>query len=62
MDPTYYPNSDEFNPSRWNVSCITNLSISCRLDRVNPDCPITSLPSPKPKDNCLAKVIKVSSA
>lgn len=26
MDPTYYPNSDEFNPSRWDVSCINYYS------------------------------------
>ncbi|KAK2399644.1 beta-amyrin 11-oxidase [Trifolium repens] len=90
MDPTYYSNPVEFNPSRWNdhnakvgtflpfgagsMHCpgsdLAKIEISIflhyfllnyKLERVNPECPITCLPSSKPKDNCLAKVIKVSS-
>ncbi|XP_057453955.1 beta-amyrin 11-oxidase-like isoform X2 [Lotus japonicus] len=34
--------------------------LNYKLERINPDCPITFLPIPKPVDNCLAKVIKVS--
>ncbi|CAL5206813.1 unnamed protein product [Lathyrus oleraceus] len=36
--------------------------LNYKLERVNPDCPITCLPAPMPTDNCLAKVIKVSSS
>ncbi|CAI8605412.1 unnamed protein product [Vicia faba] len=90
MDPTYYPNPNEFNPSRWNDhnikigsflpfgagsrhcpgSDLAKIEISIflhyfllnyKLELVNPKCPITNLPSPKPIDICLAKVIKVSS-
>ncbi|KAL5070955.1 hypothetical protein RYX36_021842 [Vicia faba] len=90
MDPTYYPNPEEFNPSRWddhNIkigsflpfgagsrhcpgSDLAKIEISIflhyfllnyKLELVNPKCPITNLPSPKPIDICLAKVIKVSS-
>ncbi|KAK2453534.1 beta-amyrin 11-oxidase [Trifolium repens] len=90
MDPTYYSNPDEFNPSRWNDhsakvgtflpfgagsmycprSDLAKIEISIflhyfllnyKLERVNPECPITCLPTSKPTDNCLAKVIKVSS-
>ncbi|XP_058724412.1 beta-amyrin 11-oxidase-like isoform X2 [Vicia villosa] len=89
MNPIYYPNPNEFNPSRWNDhnikigsflpfgagsrhcpgSDLAKIEISIflhyfllnyKLELVNPKCPITSLPSPKPIDNCLAKVIKVS--
>ncbi|KAL5070954.1 hypothetical protein RYX36_021841 [Vicia faba] len=88
MDPTYYPNPNEFNPSRWDDdnkvgsffpfgagsrycpgSDLAKIEISIflhyfllnyKLELVNPKCPITSLPSPKPTDNCLAKVIKNS--
>nr|QRC76241.1 cytochrome P450 88D15 [Glycyrrhiza pallidiflora] len=91
MDPEYYPNPEEFNPSRWddyNAKAgtflpfgagsrlcpggdLAKLGISVflhyfllnyRLERINPQCPITCLPSSKPRDNCLAKVIKVSCA
>ncbi|XP_058724410.1 beta-amyrin 11-oxidase-like [Vicia villosa] len=87
MNPTYYPNPEQFNPSRWNDhntkvgsflpfgagsrycpgSDLAKIEISIflhyfllnyKLELVNPKCPITSLPSPKPTDNCLAKVIK----
>ncbi|CAK8570450.1 unnamed protein product [Lathyrus sativus] len=90
MDPTYYPNPCEFNPSRWNDqnikigsflpfgagsrycpgSDLAKLEISIflhyfllsyKLEIMNPKCPITNLSSSKPIDNCLAKVIKVSS-
>ncbi|CAL5206811.1 unnamed protein product [Lathyrus oleraceus] len=89
MNPTCYPNPEEFNPSRWddhNIkigsflpfgagsrfcpgSDLAKIEISIflhhfllnyKLELVNPKCPITRLPSPKPTDNCLAKVIKVS--
>ncbi|KAM0050193.1 putative ent-kaurenoic acid monooxygenase [Helianthus debilis subsp. tardiflorus] len=31
-----------------------------KLERVNPACPMMYLPHPRPKDNCLGRVIKVS--
>jgi ent-kaurenoic acid hydroxylase len=34
--------------------------LNYRLERINPECPITNLPGCRPTDNCLAKVIKVS--
>ncbi|XP_058730754.1 beta-amyrin 11-oxidase-like [Vicia villosa] len=33
--------------------------LNYRLERMNPECPVTNLPVPKPIDNCLAKVIKI---
>lgn len=36
--------------------------LNYRLERINPDCRVTTLPQCKPTDNCLAKVIKVSRA
>ncbi|XP_061362725.1 beta-amyrin 11-oxidase-like [Gastrolobium bilobum] len=91
MDPKYYPNPEEFNPSRWddyNAKAgtflpfgagsrlcpgrdLVKLEISIflhyfllnyKLERINPECPITNWPGPKHIDNCLAKVIKVSGA
>ncbi|WJX91911.1 hypothetical protein P8452_73627 [Trifolium repens] len=91
MNSTYYPNAEEFNPSRWNDytakagtfipfgagsrlcpgADLVKLEISIflhyfllnyRLERINPDCPVTSLPVSKPTDNCLAKVIKIPCA
>ncbi|XP_004510262.1 beta-amyrin 11-oxidase-like [Cicer arietinum] len=91
MSDEYYPNPQEFNPSRWDNytpkagtfipfgagsrlcpgADLVKLEISIflhyfllnyRLERINPQCPITSLPVSKPTDNCLAKVIKVSCA
>ncbi|XP_045792051.1 beta-amyrin 11-oxidase-like [Trifolium pratense] len=34
--------------------------LNYRLELINPECPLTSLPFRKPVDNCLAKVIKLS--
>ena len=34
--------------------------IHCRLVRLNPQCPLRYLPHPRPIDNCMAKIIKVS--
>ncbi|PNX54475.1 beta-amyrin 11-oxidase-like protein [Trifolium pratense] len=34
--------------------------LNYRLELINPECPLTSLPFLKPVDNCLAKVIKLS--
>ncbi|KAK2360184.1 ent-kaurenoic acid oxidase [Trifolium repens] len=91
MDSEYYPNAEEFNPSRWDDNAVSagtflpfgvgsmlcpaadlaKLEISVflhyfllnyRLEQINPNCPITCLPGPRPIDNCLAKVIKVSCA
>nr|AQQ13664.1 beta-amyrin 11-oxidase [Glycyrrhiza uralensis] len=91
MDSEYYPNPEEFNPSRWDDynakagtflpfgagsrlcpgADLAKLEISIflhyfllnyRLERVNPECHVTSLPVSKPTDNCLAKVMKVSCA
>ncbi|XP_045788344.1 beta-amyrin 11-oxidase [Trifolium pratense] len=91
MDSVYYPNAEEFNPSRWNDYTakagtflpfgggsrlcpggdLAKLETSVflhyfllnyRLERLNPECHVTSLPVSKPIDNCLAKVIKVSCA
>ncbi|XP_020582874.1 ent-kaurenoic acid oxidase-like [Phalaenopsis equestris] len=31
-----------------------------RLERVNPDCPVRYLPHPRPRDNCLARIIKLT--
>ncbi|XP_004510263.1 beta-amyrin 11-oxidase-like [Cicer arietinum] len=91
MSDEYYPNPQEFNPSRWDNytpkagtflpfgagsrRCpggdLAKLEISIflhyfllnyRLERINPECPITNLPVSKPIDNCLAKVVKVSHA
>nr|BCL50776.1 cytochrome P450 88D12 [Astragalus sinicus] len=89
MDSKYYPNPEEFDPSRWNGYTakagtfmpfgagsrlcpggdLVKLEISIflhyfllnyRLEQINPECPITNLPVSKPKDNCLAKVVKIS--
>ncbi|KAK2406183.1 beta-amyrin 11-oxidase [Trifolium repens] len=89
MDSMYYPNAEEFNPSRWDnytakpgtflpfgggsrlcpggdlVKLETAIFLhyfllNYRLERVNPECHVTSLPVSKPIDNCLAKVIKIS--
>ncbi|WJX91909.1 ent-kaurenoic acid monooxygenase [Trifolium repens] len=34
--------------------------LNYKLERINPECPLTSLPYLMPVDNCLAKVIKLS--
>jgi ent-kaurenoic acid hydroxylase len=39
-----------------------NFIYECRLTRVNPDCKVRYLPHPRPVDNCLAKITKVSSS
>jgi hypothetical protein len=39
-----------------------NFVSECRLTRVNPDCKVRYLPHPRPVDNCLAKITKVSSS
>nr|QBC36431.1 beta-amyrin 11-oxidase [Glycyrrhiza glabra] len=91
MDSEYYPNPEEFNPSRWDDynakagtflpfgagsrlcpgADLAKLEISIflhyfllnyRLERVNTECHVTSLPVYKASFNCLAKVIKVSCA
>ncbi|XP_027336886.1 beta-amyrin 11-oxidase-like [Abrus precatorius] len=36
--------------------------LNYKLEQINSKCPITNLPNTKPKDNCLAKVIKVPCA
>lgn len=36
--------------------------LNYKLERINPECPLTSLPYIKPTDNCLAKVTKLSDA
>ncbi|MED6132686.1 hypothetical protein PIB30_021168 [Stylosanthes scabra] len=35
--------------------------LNYKLEQINPEFPISYLPVPVPKDNCLAKLIKVSS-
>ncbi|KAK2352872.1 ent-kaurenoic acid oxidase [Trifolium repens] len=75
MDSKYYPNAEEFNPSKWNdytAKVGTFLPFGAGkvgfvleqtwLERLNPECRVTCLPVRKPIDNCLAKVIKVSYA
>lgn len=34
--------------------------LNYRMERINPDCPITYLPIARPTDNCLARIIKVA--
>ncbi|KAI4313324.1 hypothetical protein L6164_026311 [Bauhinia variegata] len=34
--------------------------LNYKLERVDPECPITCFPAPKPTDNCLTKVVKVT--
>ncbi|KAK7367678.1 hypothetical protein VNO80_09696 [Phaseolus coccineus] len=34
--------------------------LNYRMERINPDCPITYLPHPRPSDNCYARIIKVT--
>lgn len=34
--------------------------LNYRMERINPDCPITYLPIARPTDNCLARIIKVT--
>ncbi|PNY08466.1 ent-kaurenoic acid oxidase 1-like protein [Trifolium pratense] len=34
--------------------------LNYRMERLNPDSPITYLPVPRPTDNCLARIIKVT--
>ncbi|KAL9327537.1 hypothetical protein ACSQ67_002540 [Phaseolus vulgaris] len=34
--------------------------LNYRMERINPDCPITYLPLPRPSDNCSARIIKVT--
>ncbi|KAK2406897.1 beta-amyrin 11-oxidase [Trifolium repens] len=36
--------------------------LNYKLEQINLECPLTNLPSPKPVDNCLAKVIKLSTS
>ncbi|XP_050385906.1 ent-kaurenoic acid oxidase 2-like [Argentina anserina] len=35
--------------------------LNYKLERLNPECPLMYLPHPRPKDNCLARVRKVTS-
>ncbi|KAK2360183.1 beta-amyrin 11-oxidase [Trifolium repens] len=51
MDSEYYPNAEEFNPSRWDDNAVSaGTFLPFGVGR------------PRPIDNCLAKVIKVSCA
>nr|KYP67048.1 Ent-kaurenoic acid oxidase 1 [Cajanus cajan] len=34
--------------------------LNYRMERMNPECPVTYLPVPRPSDNCTARIIKVT--
>ncbi|XP_048319384.1 beta-amyrin 11-oxidase [Ziziphus jujuba] len=34
--------------------------LNYKLEKVNPKCPVTYIPVPRPTDNCLAKIVKVA--
>ncbi|XP_061345101.1 beta-amyrin 11-oxidase-like [Gastrolobium bilobum] len=34
--------------------------LNYRMERINPECPVTYLPVPRPSDNCLARIIKAT--
>ncbi|KAL2348255.1 hypothetical protein Fmac_002255 [Flemingia macrophylla] len=34
--------------------------LNYRMERINPECPVTYLPVPRPSDNCTARIIKVT--
>ncbi|TKY70722.1 Beta-amyrin 11-oxidase [Spatholobus suberectus] len=34
--------------------------LNYRMERINPDCPVTYLPLPRPSDNCPARIIKAT--
>ncbi|MED6147186.1 hypothetical protein PIB30_041769 [Stylosanthes scabra] len=87
----YFPNSEDFNPSRWDDDddftkggaffpfgvgprmCpgrdLTKIGMfiflhhfvrNYKFEQINPECPVSYVPVPVPKDQCLARVIKVS--
>ncbi|MED6223537.1 hypothetical protein PIB30_074866 [Stylosanthes scabra] len=76
--PEYFPNPEEFNPSRWDNNDNTkggaffpfgvgtricpgrDLSKIEMFEQINPECPLSYMPAPMPKDNCLGKVTKVT--
>ncbi|KAH7536763.1 hypothetical protein FEM48_Zijuj03G0021000 [Ziziphus jujuba var. spinosa] len=39
---------------------ITSYLTMSELEKVNPKCPVTYIPVPRPADNCLAKIVKVA--